>query len=307
MKILALGEALIDVVDKDGEVSEHVGGSLLNVACGVARLGHDSTIAAWIGQDQRGDRLRQWAHASGATFAPGSDGAAQTPVAYATLDAVGRATYTFDLTWDVPDLDVGSYGHVHTGSIAATLEPGGTKVVDVVRRAAGTVSYDPNVRPALMGRPADVVARVEELVAASDLVKASDEDVHWLYPSRTMADIARRWLDLGTGLVVITKGPEGASVHLGSGESYDEPTLPVTIGDTVGAGDSFMAGLIGRLVDLGLLGGERSGERLRAATWDELRPAILQAIATSTITVSRQGAYAPTPDEVTELLQGLGV
>ena len=287
MKILALGEALIDVVDKDGEVSEHVGGSLLNVACGVARLGHDSTIAAWIGQDQRGDRLRQWAHASGATFAPGSDGAVQTPVAYATLDAVGRATYTFDLTWDVPDLDVGSYGHVHTGSIAATLEPGGTKVVDVVRRAAGTVSYDPNVRPALMGRPADVVARVEELVAASD--------------------IARRWLDLGTGLVVITKGPEGASVHLGSGESYDEPTLPVTIGDTVGAGDSFMAGLIGRLVDLGLLGGERSGERLRAATWDELRPAVLQAIATSTITVSRQGAYAPTPDEVTELLQGLGV
>lgn len=307
MKILTLGEALIDVVEAGGATDEHVGGSLLNVGCGLARLGHDTTVAAWIGKDERGDRLREWAQASGASFAPGSDGAAKTSVAYAQLDAVGRATYTFDLTWDVPDLDVGAYGHIHTGSIAATLEPGGAKVLDVVRRAAGTVSYDPNVRPALMDSPDAVIGRVEDLVAASDLVKASDEDVHWLYPSRTMADIARRWLDLGTGLVVFTKGPEGATVHLGSGASYDEPTLPVEIGDTVGAGDSFMAGLVGKLVDLGFLGGERAGERLRAATWAELRPAILQAIATSTITVSHRGAYAPTPQEVENLLGSLAV
>lgn len=307
MKILALGEALVDVVDTGGEVTEHVGGSLLNVACGLARLGLDATIAAWIGRDERGDRLRQWAESSGAAFAPGSDAADQTPVAYAKIDAAGRATYTFDLTWDVPDLDVGTYGHVHTGSIAATLEPGGAKVLDVVRRTAGTVSYDPNVRPALMGSPEAVLQRVEDIVAASDLVKASDEDVAWLYPGRPIADAARRWLDLGAGLVVVTRGPDGASVYLGSGETYDEPTAAVDVGDTVGAGDSFMAGLVAKLCELGYLGGDQAGARLRSATWDELRPALRQAIATSTITVSHRGAYAPTPDEVAELLESLAV
>lgn len=302
MKILALGEALVDVVDTGEQVSEHVGGSLLNVACGLARLGLDATIAAWIGRDERGDRLREWAASSGAAFAPGSDAAAQTPVAYATIDAAGRATYTFDLTWDVPVLDVGAYGHVHTGSIAATLEPGGAKVLDVVRRTAGTVSYDPNVRPALMGTPQAVLQRVEDIVAASDLVKASDEDVAWLYPGRPLADAARRWLDLGAGLVVVTRGPEGATVFLGTGAAHDEPTAPVDVGDTVGAGDSFMAGLLAKLCELGYLGGNQAGARLRSATWEELRPALRQAIATSTITVSRRGAYAPTPDEVAEAL-----
>lgn len=307
MKTLALGEALIDVVEAGGASTEHVGGSLLNVACGLARLGLDATIAAWIGRDERGDRLRDWAASSGAAFAPGSDAAEKTPVAYATIDAAGRATYTFDLTWDVPELDVGAYGHVHTGSIAATLEPGGTKVVDVVRRTAGTVSYDPNVRPALMGTPDAVLHRVEDIVAASDLVKASDEDIEWLYPGRPIADAARRWLDLGAGLVVVTRGPDGATAYLGSGESHDEPSAAVDLGDTVGAGDSFMAGLIGKLVQLGYLGGDQAGARLRSATWEQLRPALRQAIATSTITVSHRGAYAPTPDEVAELLESLAV
>lgn len=302
MKILSLGEALIDVAEADGAVHEHVGGSPLNVGCGLARLGHDTTVAAWIGRDERGDRLREWAQASGAALARGSDGAERTSVAYATLDAAGRATYTFDLTWDVPDLDVGAYGHIHTGSIAATLEPGGTKVADVVRRAAGTVSYDPNVRPALMATPAAVLGRVEEIVGASDLVKASDEDADWLYPGLPLGEVARRWVGLGAGLVVVTRGPDGASVFLASGEAHAEPTAPVRLGDTVGAGDSFMAGLIGKLADLGFLGDADAGRRLRAAGWDELRPAILLALATSAITVSHRGAYAPTPDEVAALL-----
>jgi fructokinase len=94
-------------------------------------------------------------------------------------------------------------------------------------------------------------------------------------------------------------------VYLGSGESHDEPTAAVDVGDTVGAGDSFMAGLVAKLCELGYLGGDQSGARLRSATWDELRPALRQAIATSTITVSHRGAYAPTPDEVAGLLASL--
>lgn len=301
-RILALGEALVDVVEAGGTTTEHVGGSLLNVACGLARLGAEVTIAAWIGQDERGDRLRERAASSGARFAPGSDAAARTPVAYARLDDTGRASYTFDLRWDVPELDVGAYGHVHTGSIAATLEPGGTKVLDVVRRTAGTVSYDPNVRPALMDSPAAVLPRVEEIVAASDLVKASDEDVDWLYPGWALGETARRWFDLGAGLVVFTRGPQGAAVHLRSGQTYHEPAMPVAVGDTVGAGDSFMAGLVARLCEFGYLGGGRAGARLRSASWAELRPAVLQAMATSSITVSHRGAYAPTAQEVAAVL-----
>lgn len=302
MTILSLGEALVDVVNDAGSVSEHVGGSLLNVACGLGRLGHDTTIAAWIGTDERGDRLRDWARSSGTTFLPGSDAAVKTPVAYAEVDRAGRATYTFDLTWDVPDIDVAAYGHITTGSIAATLEPGGAKVLDVVRRAPGTVSYDPNIRPALMESPQHVIGRIEDLVGASDLVKASDEDVEWLYPGTSLAEVAARWIDLGAGLVVFTRGPEGAQAHLSSGRAYDVPPLPVEVGDTVGAGDSFMAGLIGKLVDLGFLGDAEAGTRLRAASWEELRPAVVQAIVTSSITVSHHGAYAPTADEVAALV-----
>lgn len=307
MSILSLGEALIDVVDQGGHRSEHVGGSLLNVGCGLARLGHGTTVAAWFGRDERGERLAEWARASGAEVAPGSDGAAATSVAYATLDGQGRATYTFDLEWDVPPLDVAAYDHVHTGSIAATLEPGGAKVLDVVRRAraAGrTVSYDPNIRPALMNSPAALLGRVEDLVGASDLVKASDEDAAWLYPDLSLDDVAARWLSLGAAVVAFTRGPQGATAHLPGGSRYDEPTPPVALGDTVGAGDSFMAGLIGKLVDLGLLGAPGAGGRLRGAGWEQLRPAIRQAIATSTITVSHRGAYAPAPDEVAALLAG---
>jgi len=145
-QVLSLGEALIDVVRHDGKSEEHVGGSLLNVGCGLARLGHDTTVGTWFGRDNRGERIVQRARAAGARLREGSDRAEHTSVAYATLDAAGSASYDFDLTWQLPVLeDLDTVNHLHTGSIAATLEPGGTQVVQTVR-AVGTMPQSPTTR-----------------------------------------------------------------------------------------------------------------------------------------------------------------
>lgn len=305
-KLLCVGEALIDVVNQGSSSKEHVGGSLLNVACGLARLGHDATIQAWFGKDERGERLRAWAEESGVEVAPGTQEADRTPVAYAELDEQGRATYTFDLEWRLGELPAeGVYGHLHTGSIAATLEPGGSQVVEAVRRQrmSGTVSYDPNVRPALMESPEAVRGRIEELVGLSDVVKASDEDLEWLYGDEPLERTIRRLKTLGPAMVVITRGPWGAVAALaGDDDTLHLDQINVTVADTVGAGDSFMAGLISGLTDAGFLGSREAAERLAAAKWSEVQPALHRAVGTSAITVSRNGAYAPGLDEVDTLL-----
>lgn len=304
-RVLCLGEALIDVVIRPESTVEHVGGSLLNVAAGIATLGDDASICAWWGKDKRGDRLAEWATSSGVTIVEGVDAAEKTAVAYARLDADGRATYEFDLEWRVPPIaDLSQYGHLHTGSIAATLEPGGSHVVDVVRqlRRHGTVSYDPNVRPALMVAPDQVVGRVEEIIAMTDVLKASDEDIAWLYPEVPVEDVMRRWIKAGPSMVVVTRGPWGAYALLaGNRDMLHVDQMTVKVGDTVGAGDSFMAGLVSGLLDAGFIGSPQARERLRGAGWSDVQPALHRAVVTSALTVSRSGAYAPTKAEVEEV------
>lgn len=301
-RVLCLGEALIDVVRREGASHEHVGGSLLNVAAGVARLGRPADLCAWWGPDARGAALADWATASGVRIVPGTDSADRTAVAYATLDADGRASYEFDLSWDVPELpELGQYAHLHTGSIAATLEPGGAKVVEAARRLrdGATVSYDPNVRPAIMGSPAAVLGRVQELISLSDVVKASDEDLAWLFPGEPLEDVMRRIVRCGPALVVVTRGPWGAYALLaGNRDLLHVDQLTVDVGDTVGAGDSFMAGLLAGLLDAGLLGSADARARLRSAGWSAVQPSLHNAIVTSALTVQRNGAYAPSASEV---------
>lgn len=301
-EVLCLGEALIDVVATGDRTNEHVGGSLLNVAAGVANLEHPASICAWWGKDERGDRLAAWAGDASVTVVPGTDSAEKTAVAYARLDDEGKATYEFDLTWAVPDIpDLDRYGHLHTGSIAATLEPGGTQVVAVASsvRDRATVSYDPNIRPALMESPEAVLGRVEQLIALSDVVKASDDDIAWLYPDEPLEDVLRRWVASGPVLAVATRGPVGATAVLrGDDEAHTVPQTATATGDTVGAGDSFMAGLISGLLDAGLLGSAAARAKLREATYAEVEPALERALGTSGVTVMHNGAYAPTRAEL---------
>lgn len=300
MKVLTLGEALIDVVEEGELASEHVGGSPLNVAVGLAALGHDSVLATWFGRDRRGEAIRDQAQAAGVHLLPGSDGAEKTSVAYARLDQSKKATYTFDLLPDLPPVPAPeTYGHLHTGSIAATLEPGGSKIVAALRAASGTVSYDPNIRPDLMVSPEVVRPRIEEIIGLSTVVKASDEDIDWLYPGVPVEHVMADWLALGPALVVVTRGADGSSALLRSdGAVIDVAPRRVKVADTVGAGDSFMAGLISGLLDAGFLGGDAAAGALAAASWEEVEPAIVRATRTSSLTVERYGAYAPTRTEL---------
>lgn len=304
--LLCLGEALIDIVERDGcRPSEHVGGSLLNVAVGAATLGVPTALASWWGRDPRGDRLAQAVRAAGVRVVPGTDGAPRTPTARATVDADGHADYDFDLSWEVPGLPAASgIGHVHTGSLSVTVEPGGTQVANAVAglRGTATVSYDPNVRPAIMGSPAGVRKRIEALVASSDVVKASDEDLAWLYPDADPETIIRTWVALGPALVVVTRGADGALARLAREVSGLKVAAPaVMVADTVGAGDSFMAGLLAGLWDAGLLGDLDAADRLHRARWEEIESPLRQAACASALTVGRAGAYAPTAEDVRRL------
>lgn len=298
---LVVGEALIDIVTPlEGEITEHVGGSPANVAIGLARLGHETRLATWIADDDRGRRIWDLLDSEHVVIHDGSLDAARTPTANAILDAEGKATYDFDLEWRVPGTLVPVPGaHVHFGSFSATLEPGGSQVrqFGAASREYGTVSYDPNARPALMGMPSDARPKMEEGVAAADVVKASDEDIQWFYGLDDPADVIPRWTEMGVSLVIVTRGPAGV-IAATKDEFRHFPAKKVNVVDSVGAGDSFMSGLLSGLLDDGFLGGPDARERLQAATLDELTPAIQRALDCADITVSRKGANPPRRNEL---------
>ncbi len=295
VSVLVTGEALIDVVvPPTGMLTEHVGGSPANVAVGLAALGHPTALATHIGADEHGQAITTYLEHRGVRLCPGSSSAGRTSTATAHVDAAGIATYDFQMSWSLPEVDLAGVGHLHTGSIACTMEPGASQTFALVDRAReqATVSYDPNLRPSIMGTPHDVRSRIEEWVGRSDVVKASSEDIAWLYDGAPVADVAHLWSLLGPGLVVVTRGPDGALVIVGEHES-EVPSLPAQVVDTVGAGDSFMAGLVSGLLDAGLLGGPPARQRLRAAGTAEVTGAVERAIATATYTIERAGAASP--------------
>lgn len=300
---LVVGEALIDIVHPvDGPVAKHVGGSPLNVAIGLARLQHPVRLAAYLAQDAHGELIIRQLAADGVPLVEGSLGASHTPSALAVLDRNGSATYEFDLVWDLPYPLPSDVGHFHTGSIAAALQPGATKVADamLMARRHATVSFDPNPRPSLIAGAHDVRAHLEQLIGYSDVVKASDEDIAWLYGADAdLTEVVSLWGRLGPSLVVVTRGGDGALMHVtATKETESIAGRTVSVIDTVGAGDSFQSGLLSALLDAGLLGSVEARERLRHATADELRPAVERAIVTSAITVSRAGANPPTRAEL---------
>ncbi len=301
--VVVVGELLVDIVSHpDGSTAEHVGGSPANVALGLARLGHETHFACLVGEDDRGRRCAEHVESGGVHLLPGSRSAEHpTSTAMATLDATGAASYVFDLHWNLPPVQLPEgTGHLHTGSIATTLRPGEAEVTAAVHRVReqGTVSYDPNVRPTIMGDVAVVRPRVEELIGLSDLVKCSEDDVAWLYPGDDASTVMARWAALGASLTVITLGGDGVVWRAASGEEGSAPARIKQVVDTVGAGDSFMAGLISGLLDAGLLGSTAARARLASATLADVDSAVDRALSTSGVTVRHAGAYAPTREEI---------
>ena len=302
-RLLVIGEALVDIVAApSGERTEHVGGSPANVAMGLSRLGHDVDFAGCLGRDQRGQRIADHLGSHGVTVLAECFGDDPTSTAVATLDEFGAATYEFDLHWDLPTIALpDGTGHIHTGSIGTVLAPGAASVTAALQavRERGTVSYDPNIRPSIMGDLDAVRERVEELVALSDVVKASEDDLDLLYAGQSPEQVMAAWVGLGAGLAVVTLGAEGVMFRVSSDESLGRAAARADlVVDTVGAGDSFMAGLVSGLVAADLLGDPAARERLRSATLEKVQPAIERGLATSAVTVGRAGAYAPGLDEL---------
>ncbi|MCJ1685950.1 carbohydrate kinase [Rathayibacter sp. VKM Ac-2927] len=291
-RILVIGEALIDIVERDGESTEHVGGSPANVALTLARLGREATLVTDIADDERGRRIAEHLGASGVTVLHGD--AERTSTARARLQADGSAEYDFDLSWNPPAADPSSATHVHTGSIAVYLEPGGSAIVELLEAlpAGVTASVDANIRPALVGEHSDALARFERVAAACEIVKLSDEDAEWLYPTMQLDEVLTRLLELGAQLAVVTRGGEGLLLA----SSVARATVPaarIVVADTIGAGDSAMGAILDEAFRQGL--GAPNGLLLDEPS---LRAIGHWAARVAGITTSRSGANPPTRAEL---------
>lgn len=293
---LVVGEALVDIIVRACESAvEHVGGSPANVAYGLARLADQVALLTQVGADERGETITGHLRSAGVTVLA-TDSSRPTSTARATIGPDGSATYAFDVTWSVdielaPPADV-----VHVGSIGALLAPGADAVRTLVtaRRGSSLISFDPNIRPPLLGSRDVVAQRVEHLVALSDIVKVSADDLEWLYPAASPVESAAAWAALGASLVVLTKGAAGLTAFW-HGARVDLPGPIVRVVDTVGAGDSFTAGLLDAL-GRALPGHGR--DEFNKLGLDVINSALQWALAASAVTVSRAGADLPTRAEV---------
>jgi len=297
--VLVVGEALIDVVTRNGESAAHPGGSPLNVAVGLARLGLPATLHTSIGVDEYGDLIRSHLDASGVRLSAESVADAPTSVAEAAIDERGAAEYVFQIEWDPRPLPAADgFDVVHTGSIATVLSPGRDAVRGLVEalRPGATISFDPNVRPKLSGPREEALRLVLDLVRLADVVKASDEDVEWLYPGRDLGEVAAEWRALGPSVVIVTRGGEGALAVTRS-DRIDVPAPATQLVDTVGAGDSFMAATIAALDARSLTGAAHRAD-LAAIDRATLLEVVEFAARCAAITVSRAGANPPWFDEV---------
>lgn len=297
---LVIGEALIDIVHRGGLVAEHPGGSPMNVAIGLARLGRDVELATWYGRDARGDAIEAHLAADRVGLAETARQAPHTSTATATLADDGQASYVFDLDWSLPRIDPPADCPVlHTGSLGAAIEPGCGVVRDAVvaARPVSTITYDPNVRPDLQPDPVAARAMVEGFVRLADVVKASDEDLVYLGEGADPEEVLAGWADMGPKLLVMTRGGDGVIARTASGLEVHLPSRKVSVSDTVGAGDSFMSGLIDGLWSAGLLGAENR-DALGRITAARLEAILDRCAAIAGITVSRDGANPPTLAEL---------
>ncbi len=296
-EIIVIGEALTDIVETASGTAEFAGGSPMNVAIGLARLGHDVSLVTRIGSDARGAEIKRHVEESGARIFPGSVIDEPQSTAKAVLDATGAASYEFDIRWSLdfvaalPEVRL-----LHTGSIAAFLAPGAADVRRLLAAAAsGTiVTFDPNIRPSLLESPELTRPVVEDLAGLAGIVKLSDEDAEWLYPELSQDEVLDRLLSTGPALVVITRGGDGAVLST-SADRVEIPGVKVTVADTIGAGDSFMSALIHHVA--GMLAGGVSPASIRegsAFDREELERLGAFAAACAAITVSRKGANPPT-------------
>jgi fructokinase len=295
-ELLVIGEALVDVVSTAAGPKAHAGGSPMNVAVGLARLGAPVTLATHIGTDEYGRLLSNHLAQSGVAVTTGSvDPSFRTSSATATIQSDGSAEYVFDIAWNVADLSARGFDAMHTGSLGALLPPGGNAVAECFAATAPEVlrSFDPNIRPSVLGPRETVLPLVERIARTSAVVKLSDEDAEWLHPGLDPVEVTAHYARLGAAIVIVTQGAEGSLLRLG-GETAYVPSQKTEVADTIGAGDSYMAGLLYFLTTT--VGADKIIGR--TAALPEVVAAARFAAACAAVTVSRPGADLPWLNEV---------
>lgn len=292
------GEVLIDLIpDGQGGRLAVVGGGSANTAKALARLGVATCFIDGISGDEFGALARRELEESGVDLSRAQASSKPTAVAEVTLDGTGRASYAFSIhgtaTFDFCEhwLPRGSPAVLHVGTLATIVPPGCEALHRWAEAIAAPVVYDPNVRPSVLGDRAAYRAAVDRWIAISDVVKFSEDDVHWLHPGavglEATIDCARAALAAGPALVVITRGGQGI-VGVTRERVVEVPAVAATVIDTVGAGDTVGAVLVEGIIAHGLAG--LCGERL---------PHVLERAArAAAITCSRPGAQPPRAAEL---------
>jgi fructokinase len=278
------------------------GGGPANTAVALSRLGTPARFLGRISRDVFGRLFRDRLTSSGVDLSACVEAGEPSTLAVAALDAGGHAAYTFyaegtaDWQWTAGELApsrLGGASCLHTGSLALVREPGRAAVEEFARAAAAhvTVSVDPNVRPSLAAEDDYQVARWCQW---ADILKLSEDDLRFLQPGVPMERACDTWHAAGARLVVVTRGAAGALVSL-DGERASVPAPEVEVVDTVGAGDSFTAGLLHHLGAKGHLGGRLDRLNLETAT-----EAAEFACRVSALTCSVAGANPPWAAQLAE-------
>ena len=299
MSIWVCGEVLIDLIpDGSGARVPHVGGGPANTAKALARLGHEVYFIDGISSDKYGQmsRLELLDDEVKLDLALNSD--KPTCLAIVSLNESGGASYEFKIdgtaTFDfsaswLPDPSRYKPSVLHIGTLVTVIQPSADVLYDWAMQVAefAPIVFDPNVRSVVMNDREKYLAAVERWVAISSVVKVSDDDMAWLYPGQQYADVAKRWINDGAALVVVTRGADGLLGFTADGV-VEVPGVKVDVADTVGAGDTVGAIVVEAMIEKGILN----------LTGDTLKAVLHRAAIAAGITCSRKGAQPPYKHEL---------
>ncbi|MBV7700589.1 carbohydrate kinase [Streptomyces sp. TRM70350] len=305
-QITVLGECVADAFTEPASAPNELalrvlpGGGPANTAVSLARLGTPARFLARLSGDVFGRLFRTHLEASGVDLSYAVEAAEPSTLAVAELDAQGQAAFSFhaqataDWQWTSAELagvDLSDTACLHTGSLALVREPGAAVVEEFLATASrqATVSIDPNVRPLLV-HPDVYRARLAHWCGVADILRLSEDDLELLLPGTPPEQACDTWHAAGARLVVITLGADGALASL-DGERLRVPAVTTQVVDTVGAGDSFTAGLLHHLAARGSLGG-----RMTDLGLDEVAEACRFATRVAALTCSVAGPNPPWRD-----------
>jgi len=309
-RIVVVGEALIDLIQQaDGSYQAKPGGAPANVSIALARLGTHVAFAGRMSTDSFGEKLFDWLSPENIDLSLVQRTSDPTSLAVASLDEEGKAHYSFylngtaDWGWTLgafADLELSPPAALVVGSVAMAIDPGATVIENLAHALYthhhSTVAMDLNIRPGLGLEQDSEVIRIERQISVAHIVKASDDDLVWLYPDRAPEETALLWASQDN-YVIMTRGADGATLFTPAGERVDVAAPSITLVDTVGAGDSFLGATLFGLYRIDALGSAPSA-RLSEVSSDQWSDILTRAAQVGAITCSRAGCNPPTLQEL---------